>query len=145
FLVNVVVSRLIATERGEIGLMKAFGYSDFAVVAHYLKLVGAIGLIGAGLGAALGTYLGRMLASVYTDYYRFPLLVFEADPRGYVLVFGVTAAAVGGGAAFAVRRAATIAPAEAMMPPPPPDYSRALGARVTALHPVDQQTRMILR
>src|SRR5690606_33949625 len=50
FLVNVVVSRLIATERGEIGLMKAFGYSDFAVVAHYLKLVGVIGLIGAGLG-----------------------------------------------------------------------------------------------
>src|SRR5690606_3072430 len=28
FLVNVVISRLIATERAEIGLMKAFGYGD---------------------------------------------------------------------------------------------------------------------
>src|SRR5690606_180945 len=121
------------------------GYSDTAVVSHYLKLVGAIGLIGVVLGGALGIYLGRVLASVYTDYYRFPLLVFDADPRVYVLVLGVTAAAVGGGAAFAVRRAATIEPAEAMMPAPPPDYSRALGARVTALRPVDQQTRMILR
>src|SRR5690606_32843414 len=36
-LVNVVISRLVATERTEIGLMKAFGYTDAAVVAHYLK------------------------------------------------------------------------------------------------------------
>ncbi|HSG66788.1 MAG TPA: ABC transporter permease, partial [Gammaproteobacteria bacterium] len=40
FLVNVVISRLIATERSEIGLMKAFGYRDRDVVVHYLKLVG---------------------------------------------------------------------------------------------------------
>lgn len=145
FLVNVVISRLIATERNEIGLLKAFGYSDLAVVVHYLKLVGAIGLVGLTLGASLGIWLGRLLASVYTDYYRFPLLVFEADPRVYLLVLAVTAAAVGGGAAFAVRRAATIAPAEAMQPPPPPDYSKALGARITALRMLDQQTRMILR
>src|SRR5690606_22974006 len=101
----------------------AFGYSDFAVVVHYLKLVGTIGLLGIALGASLGTWFGRLLASVYTDYFRFPLFVFQADPRVYVLVVAVTAAAVGGGAAFAVRRAATIAPAEAMQPPPPPDYS----------------------
>ena len=145
FLVNVVISRLIATERNEIGLLKAFGYSDTAVVVHYLKLVGTIGLVGIALGAALGTWLGRLLASVYTDYYRFPLLVFQADPRVYLFVLAVTAIAVGGGAAFAVRRAAMIAPAEAMQPPPPPDYSKALGARITALHVLDQQTRMILR
>ncbi len=145
FLVNVVISRLIATERNEIGLLKAFGYSDAAVVVHYLKLVGAIGAFGIVLGAALGTWLGRLLASVYTDYYRFPLLVFEADPSVYAVVLAVTGLAVGGGAAFAVRRAATIAPAEAMQPPPPPDYSKALGARITALRMLDQQTRIILR
>src|SRR5690606_18517907 len=145
FLVNVVISRLIATERNEIGLLKAFGYSDLAVVVHYLKLVGAIGLVGIVLGAGLGVWLGRLLASVYTDYYRFPVFVFQADPRVFAFVLAVTALAVGGGAAFAVRRGATIAPAEAMQPPPPPDYSRALGARVTTIRVLDQQTRMILR
>jgi len=145
FLVNVVISRLIATERNEIGLLKAFGYSDAAVVVHYLKLVGTIGLVGIVLGAALGTWLGRLLASVYTDYYRFPLLVFQANPSVYAVALAVTGVAVGGGAAFAVRRAATIAPAEAMQPPPPPDYSKALGARITALRVLDQQTRIILR
>ncbi|HEX7081847.1 MAG TPA: ABC transporter permease [Gammaproteobacteria bacterium] len=145
FLVNVVISRLIATERTEIGLMKAFGYSDAAVVLHYMKLVGIVAAVGLAIGSGLGIYLGRQLASLYTNYYRFPLFLFETDPRGYAFVAGVTVAAVAGGAVLAVRRAATIAPAEAMAAPPPPDYSKALGARVTALRVLDQQTRMILR
>jgi putative ABC transport system permease protein len=145
FLVNVVISRLIATERSEIGLMKAFGYSDGVVVLHFLKLVGVIGALGLALGGGLGTWMGRQLAGVYTDYYRFPVFVFETDPRVYAIVAAITLAAVGGGAALAVRRAASLEPATAMTPAPPPDYSRALGARVTGLTLLDQQTRMILR
>lgn len=145
FLVNVVISRLIATERSEIGLMKAFGYSDWAVFVHYMKLVGLIAALGLALGGALGIWLGRALAELYTQYYRFPFLVFEADPRVYVLVVGVSIVAVGGGAALAVRRAARLSPATAMLPPPPPDYSKALGAGITRSTLFDQQTRMILR
>jgi putative ABC transport system permease protein len=145
FLVNVVISRLIATERNEIGLMKAFGYTDADVVLHYLKLVAVIGVLGLAIGAALGTWMGRMLATVYTDYFSFPLFVFRADPRIYVLVIFVTVAAIGGGAAAAVRRAARLEPATAMTPPSPPDYSRAAGSAVTGLTFLDQQTRMVLR
>jgi putative ABC transport system permease protein len=145
FLVNVVISRLIATERAEIGLMKAFGYLDRAVAAHYLKLVALIGALGIVLGGALGMWMGRAMASLYTQYYRFPFLVFEANPRAYAIVLGVTALAVGGGAALAVRRAAALNPAAAMTPPPPADYSKAIGTRITSLRVLDQQTRMILR
>jgi putative ABC transport system permease protein len=145
FLVNVVISRLIATERAEIGLLKAFGYTDGAVVLHYFKLVGAVGALGLAIGSGLGIWMGRALASLYTEYYRFPFLVFEADPRVYALAAAITVLAVGGGAAFAVRRAAALNPATAMTPPPPPDYSKALGARVTDWTLLDQQTRMILR
>ena len=145
FLVNVVITRLIATERDEIGLMKAFGYTDTAVVVHYLKLVAVIAALGLAIGAALGVWLGRLLATVYTEYYNFPLFLFEAEPRVYVIVALVTAAAAGGGAALAVRRAARLEPATAMTPPPPPDYSRALGAGITRLGFLDHQTRMILR
>lgn len=145
FLVNVVIARLIATERSQIGLLKAFGYSNFAVARHYLKLVAAIGLAGAAIGTGLGLWLGRQMALLYADYYRFPFLVFQADPKDYAIAVGVTLAAVCGGAALAVRRAAILPPAEAMTPPPPPDYSRALGARVTGWRVLDQQSRMILR
>jgi putative ABC transport system permease protein len=145
FLVNVVISRLIATERSEIGLMKAFGYRDLAIVGHYMKLVGAVAFLGLLIGGGLGTWMGRALAALYTEYYRLPLLVFELNPRVYAVAVLITVAAVGGGAIFAVRRAATLNPATAMTPPPPPDYSRALGAKVTRWRLFDQQTRMILR
>ncbi|MCI0516946.1 MAG: FtsX-like permease family protein, partial [Woeseiaceae bacterium] len=145
FLVNVVVARVIATERDEIGLMKAFGYSNAAIVAHYLKLVALFGLIGLFIGGGLGIWLGRMLASLYTEYYSFPLFVFEVNPRVYVTVVLATAAAIGGGAALSVHRAAKLEPATAMTPPQPADYSRALGTRITRLKFLDHQTRMILR
>lgn len=145
FLVNVVISRLVATERSEIGLLKAFGYRDRAVVAHYMKFVGAIALVGLVIGAVMGTWMGRALASLFTEYYRFPFLVFEVNPRVYVFVTFVAVAAICGGAVLAVSRAANLNPATAMMPPPPPDYSKALGTRITTWRLFDQQTRMILR
>lgn len=145
FLVNVVISRLIATERSEIGLMKAFGYRDVDVVVHYLKLVAVIGVVGLALGLALGVWMGRLLAGVYTEYFNFPLFVFRLDKGVFAIVVLVTAAAVGGGAAAAVRRAARLEPATAMTPPAPPDYSRAIGSAITGLSFLDQQTRMVLR
>jgi putative ABC transport system permease protein len=145
FLVNVVISRLIATERSQIGLMKAFGYSDFAVAAHYLKLVGTIALIGLLLGIGAGAWMGRALALLYIEYYRFPFLLFEVNPRVFALVIAISLIAIGGGALFAVRRAVSLDPATAMTPPPPPDYSKAVGTRITNWRLLDQQSRMILR
>ena len=46
FLTNTLLSRIIATERGEIGLMKAFGYSNAEVGWHYAALVIAMTSIG---------------------------------------------------------------------------------------------------
>ena len=145
FLVNVVVSRLIATERSEIGLMKAFGYSDNAVAVHYLKLVAAIALVGLLLGIGAGTWMGRALALLYIEYYRFPFLLFQVDVRVYILVIAIALIAIGGGALFAVRRAVNLDPATAMTPPPPPDYSKAVGTKITNWRVLDQQSRMILR
>ncbi len=145
FLVNVVVTRLIAVQRASIGLLKAFGYRDRDIVAHFLKLVGAMTAVGILIGGAAGTWLGQVMAELYMEYYRFPYLLFRADPADYALVVGVAAATVMGGAALAVRRAAQLSPAEAMTPAPPPDYSKALGARITRMPLIDQQSRMILR
>lgn len=145
FLVNVVISRLIAVEREQIGLMKAFGYSALQVSVHYLKLVGLIAALGLTLGFGLGTWLGREMALMYTEFYRFPFLIFSASPADYAIGTLVTVCAVGGGAAWSVRNAARLQPAVAMRAPPPPDYSRSVGAAVTNIKAIDQQTRMILR
>jgi putative ABC transport system permease protein len=39
FLLNIVVKRLITTQRSQIAILKAFGYSNGAIGIHYVKLV----------------------------------------------------------------------------------------------------------
>ena len=54
-----ILSRLIALEREQIGLLKALGYGRFAVVWHYLKLVLVIAAVGTLIGVVGGNWLGR--------------------------------------------------------------------------------------
>lgn len=54
FLLHIVASRLIATEREQIGLLKAFGYSGLEVGWHYAKLVLTIVALGVVFGFAGG-------------------------------------------------------------------------------------------
>src|SRR5690606_26232049 len=77
FLVNMILSRLIALEREQIGLMKAIGYSSTAVAWHYMKLVIVIALIGVALGLAAGTMMGRGLTRLYGEFFHFPFLIFR--------------------------------------------------------------------
>ena len=50
FLLNVSLSRLVATERANIGLLKSFGYGNAAIAVHYAKFAIAFALLGAALG-----------------------------------------------------------------------------------------------
>jgi len=144
-LVYVVIARLVSVQRPAIGLLKAFGYSNWEVTAHFLKLIALIGVIGLLIGVLLGIWFGRLMAELYIRYYDFPYFLFRAAVSDYVMVFTVSALAVLGGGALAVRRSASLNPAEAMNPPPPPDYSRAAGSAITRVRWIDQQSRMILR
>ena len=42
FLLNVVLTRLMPTQRGQIAILKAFGYGNITLVVHYLKLTAII-------------------------------------------------------------------------------------------------------
>ncbi|MHA6287171.1 ABC transporter permease [Maricaulis sp. CAU 1757] len=145
FLVNVVLSRLIATERTEIGLLKAFGYSDRAVVLHYLKFAGIIGLSGLLVGIGMGSWFGSWMAEIYTRYLNFPFLIFELNPGAYSAALLITLVTVGSAGGLAAWRAARLAPAVAMRPSPPPDFSGLAGASLARWRLLDHQTRMIVR
>lgn len=144
FLLNIVLVRLVDTEREVIGLLKAFGYRSGRIMLHYGQLALLLSLGGLLLGAALGTWLGRGLAGMYQDYFVFPFLEFRGGLDSYAIAAAVTLAAVVAGSVIAVRRAARLAPAEAMRPPAPADFSGRLGRLAGALGP-DEPSRMILR
>ncbi len=143
FLTNMVLNRLIAIERAEIGLVKAFGYSSLEIGWHYMKLVMAIAGLGILIGWAVGSWLGHFMTEIFAEQYRFPFIYYRPGPAAYAIAALVSLGAALLGTWGAVRRAVALPPAEAMQPPAPPLYRRArLGALARSL---DQPTRMIFR
>lgn len=145
FLLNVVLSRLVARERESIGALKALGYGDFEIAFHYLKFVLVVVVIGTGVGIGLGVWIGRAFTSLYTAYYRFPVLEYKLDASVAVLAALVSLVASGAGAFGAARRAARLPPAEAMRPEAPPTFKPGILERVGVYRLLSQSGRMILR
>jgi len=145
FLTNVVLTRLVAIERAEIGLLKAFGYAGGAIAWHYTKLVIAMSGLGVLLGWAAGWGLGRWMTGVYAGLFRFPGLVYLPGARAFVISAGVSIGAAIAGAVVAARRAGRLAPAEAMRPPSPPLFRRREFAPPWLTSWLDQPTRIVLR
>jgi putative ABC transport system permease protein len=145
FLLNVVLGRLVATQRSQIGTLKAFGYTDADIGLHYLELVAVIVAIGSIAGVALGVWMGHGMMILYRPYYRFPNLDFHVDPPSIATAVLIAAAASAVGALGAVRRATSLPPAEAMRPEPPPVFrsTGAAGARLAKI--LSTVPRMILR
>lgn len=150
FLANMVLARLIAVERGEIGLLKAFGYSNWAIGLHYAKLVLGMGLLGVVMGWAIGYWLGHTITQTYANFFNFPFLLYRPSWSPFAVAALVSLGATLAGAAGAVRRAAKLPPAEAMRPPAPPSYHDGFLGRQRLAHNglarwLDQPTRIILR
>ncbi len=119
FLLNIVLSRLVATQRDQIAVLKAFGYGSRAVALHYLGFALAAVALGASLGTPLGLWLGAGINAMYVEFYRFPVLRYAPGFTVVALAIGVSALAAVAGALGAVRRVLALAPAEAMRPEPP--------------------------
>lgn len=145
FLLNVVISRLVRTQREQIAVLKAFGYTTADVGLHYFKLVSVLTVIGLVLGVAAGTWLGRDMAAMYARYFRFPRLGFQLDPAVVAWSAVICTGAALVGAAAAVRRAMRLPPAEGMRPEEPAHYRPLLIERLGWQRFVGRIPRMILR
>ncbi|MEO0804167.1 MAG: FtsX-like permease family protein [Cyanobacteria bacterium J06642_2] len=145
FLLNLVLARLIATQRDQIAVLKAFGYDNTSVGAHYLKLVLAIVLVGAALGTGLGLWMGSGLTRYYTNFFHFPLLRYEAGRELILSAIAVSAGAAIFGAFTAVRQAVSLPPAEAMRPEQPAQFRPTLVERLGLQRWFSPASRIILR
>ncbi|MGD9863293.1 MAG: ABC transporter permease [Pseudodonghicola sp.] len=145
FLLYIVISRMVQSEREEIGLMKAFGYTNMEVGGHYFRMILAIALGGAVAGGLLGVAVGRWMIDLYLIYYKFPFLVFRLDPASFLIGFSTSILAASAGGLFVLRRVFALTPAVAMRPAAPPDYSRSGRIAAGLSHLLDQPSRMVLR
>ena len=144
FLLNVVVSRLVATQREQIAALKALGYPNRAIGTHYLKLVLVIVAAGMALGVVLGDRLGTMFTGLYAEFFFFPSFEHRIEPWLLLVSLGITLATAVAGTVNAIVATVRLAPAEAMRPPAPGRYRRTLVERL-GIGGIGPALRMILR
>ncbi|MEJ2191714.1 MAG: FtsX-like permease family protein [Nitrospirota bacterium] len=145
FLLNIVLSRLISTQREQIAVLKAFGYKNLDVGLHYGAMVMLMAALGVTGGIAAGVWLGKGLSGIYMDYYRFPYLRYELRLPVAAAAALISSAAALLGTAFAVRRAAVLPPAQAMRPEPPERYRESIVERMGLRRLISQPAKMIAR
>ena len=145
FLLNVVLTRIVALERGQIAALKALGYTSREVATHYLALALLIAALGGAIGVAFGAWLGRGMTRLYTEFYHFPILEYRLAVKVAVQGTVIGLVAAGLGALGAVRGAARLPPAEALRPEPPARYRESLLERAGVKRLLSQPARMIVR
>src|SRR5439155_15115070 len=77
FLIHIVLSRLVQTQRDQIAVLKAFGYTNIDIGLHYLGMALVAVTLGSVLGIVVGIRLAIALSVVYKDFFHFP--VFRLD------------------------------------------------------------------
>jgi putative ABC transport system permease protein len=145
FLLNIVLSRMVGTQREQIAVLKAFGYTNLDVGRHYLRFALVAVLAGALVGTAVGVWFGRGLTELYGQFFRFPDLEYVANWSLILLAVGVSAGAAALGALGAVRKAVRMPPAEAMRPEAPARFKPGPVERLGLGRWLAASGRMIVR
>ena len=145
FLVNITLTRLVALEREQIGLLKALGYRRTAIASHYVKFVIVIVVIGIAIGIGAGTWLGIYVTELFGIFFRFPFLIFIQSPDLYLIAAALSILAAIAGAIRALRIVVRLPPAVAMQAPAPPRFRHVLPSRFAIDRLLSQPTMIMLR
>ncbi|MCU0725268.1 MAG: FtsX-like permease family protein [Planctomycetes bacterium] len=124
FVLHMLLSRLVRTQRTEIAVFRAFGYPTSAIARHYVSFALVIVSAGAAAGTGIGLWFAKVVLADYARFYQFPMLVFRADPVVIASGVGVSLLFAVLGALSAALRAARLAPAEGLQPEPPGIFHR---------------------
>jgi len=145
FLLNVVITRTVSTQREQIAALKAFGYTTTDVAVHFVKLVLLIVAIGTIAGTVVGIRLGKGLGNIYMEFYRFPYFLYVIKPGVVALAAGITGSAAVAGTIHSVWKAVRISPAQAMRPEQPAQYRKTTIEHIIPGSILSQPSRIILR
>lgn len=115
----IMIKRLIEKQRGQIGVMKAFGFRDYELLLHYVSYAAIIGICGGSIGGILGNILLQPLMSLYQDMFNMPI-----ENHGFSYAYflqGMTMALLASllAGVLGAKSSLALEPAEAMRPASP--------------------------
>lgn len=142
----IMLRRMVEQQRGQIGILKAFGFKDREIISHYLSyavLIGGVGGLGGGLA---GIWLSFTLAKMYQQYYNLPDLTGKVS-ISYLLIGTLLSLAFSLAAGYqGCKGVLSLSPAEAMRAPAPKTGGRTLLERVGFLWQIlSTQGKMAVR
>ncbi len=145
FILNVVLSRQVATQRSQIAALKALGYADGAIAWHYIQLALVIAGLGVVVGLGLSQLIGRGMLSLYDEVFRFNRLAYATDTTLVLLSAAIAGLAAAAGTWTAIHAVVRLRPAQAMLPPAPPAYTATLVERLGLGRFLSTSARMVVR
>lgn len=128
--IMILLNRMVRNERTQIGLLKAYGYSNLTVGLHYLQYALILSIAGCVGGFFAGQLIAFGMIRMYVQFYQFPILESRVYPDVLARAMGIAILFSMAGAFFAARSAARINPAESMRPPAPRSGTRTLLERI---------------
>ncbi|MCD5406403.1 MAG: ABC transporter permease [Desulfotomaculum sp.] len=115
----IMLNRIVKSQRLQIGIMKALGYSGWRVMWHYTSYALAVALLGVLAGTGLGLWFATMMTQIYAQFFNLPQAIEQVNLQviSYALLFSTAVSIIAG--LIAARSIVAINPAEAMHPEPP--------------------------
>ncbi len=145
FILNVVVSRQVATQRSQIAALKALGYSNAAIGWHYTQLALVVAGLGTVLGWGLSLLLGQGMLGLYDEVFRFNQLNYITAPWLVVASVALATTAAALGSWTAIRAVLRLHPAQAMVPLVPASYQTSWLERLGLARGLRTAGVMVLR
>ncbi len=80
-IIYITMGRMVENQRTQIGVLKAFGFSNLKVLFHYLSYAAFIAIIGSVLGSIFGMYLGKAFTELENSYFNLPVAEMKMYPE----------------------------------------------------------------
>lgn len=145
-IIYIMMGRMIENQRKQIGVLKAFGFTNLHILLHYLSYSVLVATVGSIAGSILGMYLADGLTKLENMYFNLPLSQMKvyadlALPASFLTLFFCLLA--GYNSCKAIFR---IMPGEAMRPKAPKSGRKVFLERFNAIwNNISEMWRIIIR
>jgi len=132
-IIYITIGRMVENQRTQIGVLKAFGFSNLQVLLHYLSFSALIAILGSAIGSLFGMLLGKVFTDLENLYFHLPVTDMKMYPELAIPASSLTLLFCLLAGYNSCKRVFRILPSEAMRPKAPLKGKSILIEKITVL------------